>query len=72
MGIIFKEEYVCDYCGDAIIGGEVLVAKLGLRRYGARGLGREFALAFHDACSAKLIEHAAPVTRQRRAARTSA
>lgn len=66
MGVILKEEYVCDYCGKTISGGDVIVAKLGLRKQGARGLGREFGLAFHATCSDKLTAHASPATRQRR------
>lgn len=66
MGVILKEEYVCDYCGKTISGGDVLVGKLAVRRQGARGLGREFGLAFHGSCSNKLTAHASPVTRQRR------
>lgn len=66
MGVILKEEYVCDYCGKTISGGNVIVAKLGLRKQGARGLGREFGLAFHGPCSEKLTAHASPATRQRR------
>lgn len=66
MGVILKEEYVCDYCGKTIAGGEVQVGRLGLRRQGARGLGREFSLAFHGACSEKLIAHSSPAIRHRR------
>ncbi|MGH2732919.1 MAG: hypothetical protein ACRDJG_08280 [Actinomycetota bacterium] len=66
MGVILKEEYVCDYCGKTISGSDVLVGRLALRRQGARGLGKEFGLALHDACSGKLTAHASPVTRQRR------
>lgn len=67
MGVILKEEYVCDYCGKTISGGEVLVGRLALRKQGARGLGREFGLAFHNACSSKLTQHASQVPRPRRA-----
>jgi hypothetical protein len=66
MGVILKEEYVCDYCGKTISGGDVLVGKLAVRRQGARGLGREFGLAFHGSCSDELTAHASPATRQRR------
>lgn len=72
MGVILKEEYVCDYCGKTISGGDVLVGKLAVRKQGARGLGREFGLAFHGACSARLIAHASPVTRPRRSRAASA
>jgi hypothetical protein len=71
MGVILKEEYVCDYCGKIISGGDVLVGKLAVRKQGARGLGREFGLAFHGVCSGKLIEHASPVARQRRSSRAA-
>ncbi|MCA1839695.1 MAG: hypothetical protein ABR507_05065 [Actinomycetota bacterium] len=67
MGLILKEEYICDYCGKPITGGDVLVARLALRRQGARGLGRDFSLAFHPACSEKLTKYASPAPRQRRA-----
>lgn len=66
MGVIVKEEYVCDYCGKNILGDEFLIGKLVLRRQGARGLGKEFALAFHLRCSEKLTQHASPGHRQRR------
>lgn len=66
MGVILKEEYVCDYCGKTISGGDVLVGKLAVRKQGARGLGREFGLALHAGCSNKLTQHASPVPRQRR------
>jgi hypothetical protein len=71
MGVILKEEYVCDYCGKTIAGGDVLVGKLAVRRQGARGLGREFGLAFHGNCSNKLTAHASPVARQRRTSKTA-
>ena len=67
MGLILKEEYVCDFCGKGIVGGEVLVGRLALRKQGARGLGRDFALAFHPSCSEKLTKYASPAPRQRRA-----
>ncbi|HWD08810.1 MAG TPA: hypothetical protein VHA57_06915 [Actinomycetota bacterium] len=71
MGVILKEEYVCDYCGKTISGGDVLVGKLAVRRQGARGLGREFGLAFHGSCSNKLTAHASPVTRTRRSSKSA-
>ena len=72
MGVILKEEYVCDYCGKTISGGDVLVGRLAVRKQGARGLGREFGLAFHGTCSSKLTAHASPVARQRRSSRAAA
>ncbi|MGH2718343.1 MAG: hypothetical protein ACRDJU_07170 [Actinomycetota bacterium] len=66
-----KEEYVCDYCGKTISGGEVLVGKLAVRRQGARGLGREFGLALHGTCSTKLTAHASPVMRTRRSSKSA-
>lgn len=66
MGVIVREEYVCDYCGKAISGGDVLVGRLEVRKQGARGLGRDFDLALHPSCSGKLTQHAAPAHRQRR------
>lgn len=68
MGVIVKEEYVCDYCGQAISDGDVLVGRLSLRKAGARGLGRNFEVAMHAGCSEKLIQHAAPVAPKRRGA----
>ena len=65
MGLILKEEYVCDFCGKPIT-GDILVGKLGLRRQGARGLGRDFSLAFHPSCSEKLTKNAGPAPRSRR------
>lgn len=67
MGLILKEEYVCDFCAKPIASGDVLVGRLALRRQGARGLGRDFSLAFHAKCSEKLTQHASPAPRQRRA-----
>lgn len=66
MGLILKEEYICDYCAKPIVGGDVLVGRLALRRQGARGLGRDFALAFHPGCSEKLTKYAAPAPQKRR------
>lgn len=72
MGVIVKEEYVCDYCGNGISDGDVLVGRLSLRKAGARGLGRNFEVALHAGCSDKLVQHAAPVTPKRRAGRKGA
>lgn len=67
MGVVVREEYVCDYCQKPITSGDVLVGRLALRRQGARGLAKDFALAFHPKCSAKLTQHASSPPRQRRA-----
>ena len=72
MGVIVKEEYVCDYCGQGISDGDVLVGRLSLRKAGARGLGRNFEVALHAGCSDKLVQHAAPVTPKRRGGRKGA
>jgi hypothetical protein len=67
VGVITKEEYVCDYCNKTIRNGDVLIGKLALRKRGARGLGREVVLALHPACSEKLTDSmAAPPTPVRR------
>jgi len=66
VGLILKEEYICDFCGKPIVGGDVLVGRLALRKQGARGLGRDFSLAFHPGCSEKLTKYAAPAPRLRK------
>jgi hypothetical protein len=68
LGVIIREEYVCDFCGKSITDVDMLVGKLALRKQGARGLGREVSLALHPACSEKLTENAPGATgaRQRR------
>ncbi len=67
MGVITKEEYVCDYCNKTIRNADVLIGKLALRKRGARGLGREVVLALHPACSERLTDSmAAPPTPVRR------
>jgi hypothetical protein len=60
MGRIVREEYVCDFCGKAIADGDALIGRLGLRKAGARGLGRKVEVALHASCSDKLTQHAAP------------
>src|SRR5207253_8357438 len=50
VGVITKEEYVCDYCNKTITNADILIGKLALRKRGARGLGREVVLALHPAC----------------------
>lgn len=66
MGVVVREEYVCDYCGKPITSGEVLVGRLALRRQGSRGLAKDFALAFHPRCSEKLTQHASSAPKQRK------
>jgi hypothetical protein len=68
MGVVVRQEYVCDFCGRAIGDGSALVGRLSLRKAGARGLGRNLELALHDTCSDKLTRHAAPFTAHRKAA----
>jgi len=67
VGVITKEEYVCDYCKKTIRNADVLIGKLALRKRGARGLGREVVLALHPACSERLTDStpARPVRRPR-------
>jgi len=67
VGVITKEEYVCDYCNKAITDADILIGKLALRKRGARGLGREVVLALHPACSERLTDSTAagPVRRSR-------
>lgn len=66
MGVIIKAEYVCDFCGKPIVGGDVLVGRLSVRRKGSRGLSRDFELALHQGCSDKLTQHAAAASRRNR------
>jgi hypothetical protein len=68
MGIIVREEYVCDFCGKGIGEGHALVGRLSLRKAGARGLGCNYEVALHAGCSDKLTREAAPVTVPRKAA----
>ena len=67
VGVITKQEYVCDYCKKTIRNADVLIGKLALRKRGARGLGREVVLALHPACSERLTDStpARPVRRPR-------
>lgn len=65
MGVIVRQEYVCDFCGKAI-GEDAMVGRVSLRKAGARGLGRNFEVALHDTCSEKLTRHAAPATTHRK------
>lgn len=68
MGVIVKEEYVCDFCAKPITDTNILIGKLALRKQGARGLGREVVLTLHPTCSESLTKNApsAPRTRRRR------
>ena len=66
MGVIVREEYVCDYCGKGITDANILMGKLALRKQGARGLGREVMLTLHPSCSESLTKNAPSATRTRR------
>jgi hypothetical protein len=61
MGIIVKEEYVCDYCGTGISDERALVGRLSLRKAGARGLARNMQVLLHAECSDKLVRYAKPL-----------
>jgi hypothetical protein len=65
MGVIIREEYVCDFCGKGI-GEDAVVGRLSLRKAGARGLGRNLNVALHETCSQKLTRYAAPVRSERK------
>lgn len=66
MGVIVKEEYVCDFCAKPITDANILIGKLALRKQGARGLGREVVLTLHPGCSESLTKNAPSATRTRR------
>ena len=66
MGVIVREEYVCDYCGKGITDANILIGKLALRKQGARGLGREVVLTLHPSCSESLTKNAPSAARTRR------
>ncbi len=66
MGVIVREEYVCDYCAKAITDANILMGKLALRKQGARGLGREVMLTLHPSCSESLTKNAPSAARTRR------
>jgi hypothetical protein len=68
MGVIIRQEYICDFCGKAIGDGGGLVGRLSLRKAGARGLGRNLIVALHDECSDKLTRFAAPADSRRKTA----
>jgi hypothetical protein len=66
MGVIVTHEFVCDFCGQEVKRDEALVGALALRRAGARGQSRNFEVALHDGCSAKLTQHADAVRQPKR------
>jgi hypothetical protein len=66
VGVIVREEYVCDYCSKPITDGDMLIGRLTLRKQGARGLGREVVLTLHPPCSSKLTANASGTARGRR------
>jgi hypothetical protein len=66
LGVIVRQEFVCDYCAKPIVDSDVLIARLTLRKRGARGLGREVGLALHPGCSDNLTANASGLTRARR------
>ncbi|HEY8200652.1 MAG TPA: hypothetical protein VII47_04805 [Actinomycetota bacterium] len=68
MGVIVRQEYVCDFCGQAIGETDAFVGRLSLRKAGARGLGRNLDVALHADCTVKLTQFATPVSVQRKAA----
>jgi hypothetical protein len=72
MGIIVKEEYVCDYCGTGINGERALVGRLSLRKAGARGLARNMQVLLHAECSDKLIRYAKPIAPETKRVRNGA
>jgi hypothetical protein len=72
LGVIVKEEYVCDYCAKPITDTNILIGKLALRKQGARGLGREVLLTLHPICSENLTRNAPSAARGRRRRDSSA
>jgi hypothetical protein len=68
VGVIVREEYVCDYCGKPITDSNILIGKLALRKQGARGLGREVVLTLHPVCAEALTKNAPSAARSRRRA----
>lgn len=71
VGVIVKEEYVCDFCAKPITDANILIGKLALRKQGARGLGREVVLTLHPTCSDSLTKNAPSATRTRRRRETA-
>jgi hypothetical protein len=72
MGVIVKEEYICDYCGTGINGERALVGRLSLRKAGARGLARNMQVLLHSECSEKLVRFAKPLAAESKRARSAA
>jgi hypothetical protein len=72
MGVIVREEYVCDYCGTGINGERALVGRLSLRKAGARGLARNMQVLLHAECSDKLIRYAKPIAPETKRVRNGA
>jgi hypothetical protein len=72
MGIIVKEEYVCDYCGTGINDERALVGRLSLRKAGARGLARNMQVLLHAECSDKLVRYAKPLAPETKRAKNGA
>jgi hypothetical protein len=67
MGVVLKEEYVCDYCKRPATPGEVLVGTMTTHRKGAKGRGSKPArLVFHPTCAGKLTKDAGRPVRTRR------
>lgn len=58
VGVIYKEELCCDFCGKKVPESEVaLLGKLSLRKQGVRGVGRQLNLVLHERCGARLMQH---------------
>jgi hypothetical protein len=56
MGVIVKEEYVCDLCGQEIARGQSpYVGVIDVRKQGSRGLGRKGKIVGHETCVNKLF-----------------
>jgi hypothetical protein len=66
MGVIVREEYVCDFCGKPITDANIIIGKLALRKQGARGLGREVMLTLMPGCAEILTKNAPSAGRGRR------
>ena len=64
-GVIMREDYVCDFCGNTV-GEDAVLGRLSLRLAGRRGLGRNVDLTLHESCSQKLTRYAAPVRSERK------